>query len=113
MPRPGTDPGKWDALPAACHSLDEAGRDPRLARLSKRGLLPLFPLGTDFGADEQRLVAALLWLKGSFSPLGMLGAQPRPQDLPLLARMGLAQPRGLRERLLRRVVVVGLRRTSD
>src|SRR5215472_6498361 len=36
VPRPGTDPGKWDALPAACHSLDEAGRDPRLARLSKK-----------------------------------------------------------------------------
>src|ERR1700693_3661519 len=46
--RPGTDPGKWDALPAACHSLDEAGRDPRLARLSKkrqrsRRLTPLKP----------------------------------------------------------------------
>jgi hypothetical protein len=36
VPRLGTDLGKWDALPAACHSLDEAGRDPRLARLSKK-----------------------------------------------------------------------------
>jgi acyl-CoA hydrolase len=85
----------------------------RLATLAKRGLLPLFPLGTDFDAEEQRLVAALLWLKKNFSVLGMLGARPLPQDLPALARMGLAKPRGLRERLLRRVVSLGLRRASD
>ena len=84
----------------------------RLAPLAGRGLLPLFPLGSDFDADEQRLVAALLWLKKNFSILGMLGARPRPQDLPALARMGLAEPRGLRERLLRRVVALGLRRTG-
>jgi acyl-CoA hydrolase len=81
----------------------------RLALLAKRGLLPLFPLGTDFDAEEQRLVAALLWLKKNFSVLGMFGARPLPQDLPALARMGLAEPRGLRERLLRRVVSLGLR----
>ena len=85
----------------------------RLAPLARRGLLPLFPLGTDFDAEEQRLVAALLWLKKNFSVLGMLGARPLPQDLPALARMGLANPRGVRARLLRRVVTLGLRRASD
>jgi acyl-CoA hydrolase len=84
----------------------------RLAPLAGRGLLPLFPLGTDFDADEQRLVAALLWLKRN-TLKGLLGAPPRPQDLLALARMGLAQPRGLRERLLRRVVALGLRRALD
>jgi acyl-CoA hydrolase len=84
----------------------------RLAPLARRGLLPLFPLGTDFDAEEQRLVAALLWLKrNTFKAL--LGARALPQDLPALARMGLARPRSLRERLLRRVVTLGLRRTSD
>jgi len=84
----------------------------RLAPLARRGLLPLFPLGTDFDADEQRLVAALLWLKRN-TLKGLLGAPLRPQDLSALARMGLAEPRGLRERLLRRVVALGLRRASD
>jgi hypothetical protein len=81
----------------------------RLAPLARRGLLPLFPLGTDFDADEQRLVAALLWLKRN-TLKGLLGAPPRAQDLPALARMGLAEPRGLRERLLRRVLALGLER---
>jgi acyl-CoA hydrolase len=81
----------------------------RLAPLAKRGLLPLFPLGTDFDAEEQRLVAALLWLKRNTFK-GLLGARPRPEDLPALARMGLAKPRSPREWLLRRVVTLGLRR---
>lgn len=72
----------------------------------------MFPLGTDFDAGERRLVAALLWLKKNFSVLGMLGARPPPRDLPALARMGLARPRGVRERLLRRVVALGLQRVG-
>ena len=87
-----------------------------LAPLAARGLLPLFPLGTDFNDDEQRLVPALLWLQKNASgwrnrlklAAALPGAQPRPQDLPALARMGLAHPRGLRERLLRRVVALAL-----
>jgi hypothetical protein len=69
----------------------------------------LFPLGTDFDLEEQRLVAALLWLKKEFSIFGMMDARPRPQDLSALARMGLAKPRSLRELLLRRAVILGLR----
>ena len=87
----------------------------RLAPLARRGLLPVFPLGTDFDADEQRLVSALLWLKKS-SRLGLvsalLGSRALPQDLSALARMGLAEPQGIRERLLRQVVALGLRRTQ-
>jgi acyl-CoA hydrolase len=85
----------------------------RLAPLARRGLLPLFPLGTDFDSEEQRLVAALLWLKSNFSMLGIAAAPPpRPGDLPALARMGLDKPRSLRERLLRRIVTLGLRRVG-
>jgi acyl-CoA hydrolase len=83
----------------------------RLAPLARRGLLPLFPLGTDFGADEQRLVAALLWIKRN-AYKALFGARPRPEDLAALARMGLAKPRGMRERLLRRIVTLGLQRAE-
>jgi acyl-CoA hydrolase len=89
-------------------------RPERLTPLARRGLLPLFPLGTDFDAEEQRFVAALLWLKRHFSILGIAGApRPRAEDLPALARMGLASPRSMRERVLRRIVTFGLRRASD
>jgi hypothetical protein len=89
----------------------------RLAPLADRGLLPLFPLGTDFDADEQRLVPALLWLQRNASGWrnrlalagALIGARPRPRDAPALARMGLAEPRGLRERLMRRVMALALR----
>jgi acyl-CoA hydrolase len=88
----------------------------RLAPLAERGLLPLFPLGTDFDADEQRLVPALLWLQKNASGWrnrlalagALLGARAQPQDESALARMGLAEPRGLSERLLRRALALAL-----
>ena len=92
----------------------------RLAPLGRQGLLPAFPLGTDFDAEEQRLVPALGWLKENAShwrgraaiAAGLLGAHAAPADTAALARMGLAAPRGLRERLLRRLVVLSLRQTA-
>jgi hypothetical protein len=76
----------------------------------------VFPLGTDFDDDEQRLVRALLWLQKTASgwrkrlalAVSLLGARARPQDAPALARMGLSKPRGVRERLLRRIVALAL-----
>lgn len=81
------------------------------------GLLPAFPLGTDFDATEQQLVAALGNLKklsggwrGKLALAGgVLRASPRPGDRAALERMGLASPSGLRERLYRRLVCHGLR----
>src|SRR5205085_6583676 len=48
LPPLGADPRKWDALPAACHSLDEAGRIHasrgfRKKRQRSRQLTPLKP----------------------------------------------------------------------
>jgi acyl-CoA hydrolase len=91
----------------------------RLAPLARQGLLPAFPLGTDFNAEEQRLVPALGWLKENAShwrgraaiAAGLIGAQAAPGDASTIARMGLDAPHGLRERLLRRLVVLSLRRT--
>jgi acyl-CoA hydrolase len=89
----------------------------RLAPLGARGLLPTFPLGTDFDAEEQRLVAALLWLEKKSSnwrgrlalAAALLGAAPLPGDARALTRMGLDKPRSLRDRLLQRVVSLGLK----
>ena len=88
------------------------------ARLAPLGL-PAFPLGTDFDADEQRLVPALTWLKrnaagwrGKFALAARLApGAPLPEESRALARMGLAAPRGLQERVLRGLVALALRRT--
>jgi acyl-CoA hydrolase len=93
--------------------------DERLAPLAARGLLPPFPLGTDFDAVEQRLVPALTWLKrNSFGwrnrlvlATATLTASPAPEDRPALERLGLATPKGWRERALRGVVAHGLSRS--
>ncbi len=90
----------------------------RLAPLGTHGQLPMFPLGTDFDADEQRLVRALLWLdktaanwRGRLAIAGdLLGATPLPEDAAALARMGLDKPQSLHARLLRRVVSLGLKK---
>ena len=92
----------------------------RLAPLARQGLLPAFPLGTDFDAEERRLVPALRWLKESAShwrgraaiAAGLIGAHAAPGNAAALARMGLATPHGLRERLLRRLVALSLRQSA-
>ncbi len=112
-------PRGWRVPAAALGNTPQALAD-RLAPLGRQGLLPAFPLGTDFDAGEQRLVPALRWLKESAShwrgraaiAAGLAGASAAPGDAPALARMGLDAPRGLRERLLRRLVVLSLQRTA-
>jgi acyl-CoA hydrolase len=77
------------------------------------GRFGALPFGTDLSAEELRLAGALRKLKArSESVAGKLGiaaalARPLPRDAgsrALFDRMGLAQPNGLRERLLRRLV---------
>jgi acyl-CoA hydrolase len=112
-------PRGWRVPEAALGNTPQALAD-RLRPLARNGLLPMFPLGTDFDAEEQRLVPALRWLKESAShwrgraaiAASLAGARAAPGDAPALARMDLAAPRGLRERLLRRLVVLSLRRTD-
>ena len=92
----------------------------RLAPLAKRNLLPMFPLGTDFDTDEQRLIPALTWLKRSSAgwrgrlalAAGLLPAEPSPEDSRALARMGLAHPRGVGEHVMRGLIALALRRTE-
>ena len=90
----------------------------RLAALAARGLLPEFPLGTDFTRDEQRLIPALRWLKRHSSGWQRLAlapalatADPTREEDAALERMGLGAPRGVKEGLLRRLVALGLRQS--
>jgi acyl-CoA hydrolase len=93
----------------------------RLAPLARQDLLPVFPLGTDFDATEQRLLAALQWLKTNASgwrgrlslAAALARADPGAQDADALARMGLDAPRGFKEQLLRRMVALALERTGS
>jgi acyl-CoA hydrolase len=83
------------------------------------GLLPDYPLGSDFTAVEQRLVKALGWLKRSTATTpdrlrtilrALLGG--RSDDAEAMARMDFAAPRGLQQKLMARLVALGLRETG-
>jgi acyl-CoA hydrolase len=80
-------------------------------------LFPAFPFGSDFSAEELRLLPALVKLKNvSASKLGLVAfllkslfPQSPPADAEtLLARLNLHQPRNLGERLTRRMVLAAL-----
>jgi acyl-CoA hydrolase len=82
-----------------------------------RECFPRFPFGSDFDATELRLLPALQRLQALsankarlvvFAARAVLAGAARAEDTPLLARLGLAHPRGLAERLLRRVVARAL-----
>lgn len=90
-----------------------------LAPFRASGALPDYPLGSDFSEVEKRLVRALGWLKprgatriGKLRLLGEAMRHGRSADHAALERMDLAAPHGLRERLLRRLVALALRRTA-
>ncbi|WP_449428398.1 acetyl-CoA hydrolase/transferase C-terminal domain-containing protein [Rhodanobacter umsongensis] len=90
-----------------------------LAPLQQKGLFPTFPFGSDFTEVEQRLLPALNWLKSSSSTwrgrCRLLGATCRPGavaagEAEALARMGLAAPGRLADRVQRRLLQAALRR---
>ena len=83
---------------------------------AEAGLLPMFPFGTDFTEVEQRLIPALEILK-SASPMqlaGLLisGLSRRAEDLPCLDRLGLANPKGVKDRLYAALVRGALRNST-
>ena len=92
-----------------------------LASFRERGLFPEFPFGSDFTAEEQRLVSALQLLKGRSSTLsGKLGLffqsvfqRAAGSDLaPFMERMSLGQPKDLKEKFVRRLLALALRKTQ-
>ncbi|MCP3748425.1 acetyl-CoA hydrolase/transferase C-terminal domain-containing protein [Pseudomonas sp. SBB6] len=93
----------------------------RLQALRERHprLFPEYPLGSDFTAEERDLLRALNWLKSKFKlsevlELGKAALDaPAPEAFPAqLARMGLAQPQGLKEELYQRLLLAGLQATA-
>ncbi|MBK1732408.1 acetyl-CoA hydrolase/transferase C-terminal domain-containing protein [Thiococcus pfennigii] len=92
-----------------------------LRPLTGEGLLPRFPFGTDFTPEEQRLMPALELLKqkgrtrmgiGSLLMKGLLAGKPTDEQAVCLERMGLHQPRNLKEHLYRRLLHAALTETS-
>ena len=84
-----------------------------LARYKDDGLFPPFPFGCEFTDEELKLGRALKALKSRTQTLtgvlqvlvgaGMRGKET--QDMrPLLKRMGLDSPKGIKERLFRRLL---------
>jgi acyl-CoA hydrolase len=112
-------PRDW-RIPEAALGNTPARLAARMAALAAHGHLPMFPLGTDFDAQEQRLVAALRWLERNGSgwrarmalAAALARTAPTEQDAGALARMGLGAPRNLKDRLMRRLLGLALRRSG-
>jgi hypothetical protein len=105
----------WE-IPDAFRANTPARVRDALAPFRARGTLPEYPFGTDLTPVEQALARALRVLKRTLS--GRLHL-PELEDLkkivdvpddalPYLERMGLAEPDGLEERIMRRAVVYAL-----
>jgi hypothetical protein len=102
--------GRGQTAATMVHSPETRGNTPealaqKLAPIGKCGLLPEFPLGTDFDPDELRLIPALRWLKRHSTgwqrlelAQALLGSESTADESAALARMGLSAPRGVKER---------------
>src|SRR6266849_4288090 len=97
-----------------------ARRQEALRRVQARGLFADFPFGSDFTAEERRLLPALQWLKtraggtaakAALPGRALLAERALPEDEDSLWRMGMAPPHGISGRLLRRLVALGLAAT--
>ena len=101
-------------LPSAARNNTPDAIERGLRDAADAGLLPAFPFGTDFTDVEQRLLPALQALK-SASPTGLAAmvlhglTSSSAGDKECLARLGLAQPRNISERLYAALVRGALR----
>ena len=84
------------------------------------GLLPDYPLGSDFTAVEQRLVKALGWLKSTTNTRGgkvravlQALAAGKGDDAEAMQRMGLGAPKGAAEWLEARLLALALQKTAS
>lgn len=92
-----------------------------LGPFRRAGVLPDYPLGSDFTPLEERLVKALGWLrdhtattsaKAALAIRALAARAPDAEETEALARLDLASPRHPRERLEGALVTLALRRTS-
>ena len=130
-----TDAAHRPALAAAAQAAGKLAKDFRLAGapansraalsarlrpLRRSGVLPDYPLGSDFTPVEQRLVAALAWLQAATATrahrlrtvLAALAPNDHRDD-EALQRMGLAATGSIGERLEARLLRLALARTRD
>ncbi len=91
----------------------------RFASWRKQGYFPEVPFGTDFTKEERVLARALRSLEAStHATLGKLAVAwdaalngaPSGEIEPFLARMDLASPKSLKERVLQRVLTAAVKR---
>ena len=107
-------------LPSAARENRRLGLAARLRPLRRSGVLPDYPMGSDFTPVEERLVRALGWLKantstrsGRLRTLVAAMAAGTPDDMEAMQRMALAPPSGWRERMEARLVGYALRSTRS
>ena len=85
------------------------------------GVLPDYPLGSDFTAVEQRLVRALAWLQRRTATklgtvrtiLSAVFSSAGAADAQAMQRMDLGSPRALRDRLDARLLAMALHETRQ
>ena len=102
-------------IPAAQRNNTPEAIEAKLRPWRQRGMLPDFPFGTDFSADELVIVKALKKLKASAEhPLQLLRLLLKPIGgdesawQPYLQRMQLQDVKGLKMRVMRRLLVANL-----
>lgn len=104
-------------LPDAVRANTPQGLHDRLRAAGALPHLPKWPFGSDFDDTELQLIPALKQLKAQTASRGgriatiakaVLGARRRAEHEPLLARMGLAQPANLEERVLAKLLTSAL-----
>jgi acyl-CoA hydrolase len=108
-----------DAVPAwRGDSNSDVALQRTLSPFRRAGLLPDYPLGSDFSDVEQRLARALGWLRRATATRGgsincVLRALTASSDTDpeAMTRMRLDAPASLRERLSARLVALALRET--
>jgi acyl-CoA hydrolase len=104
-------------IPDACRDNSPARLTRALTPYRAAGYFSEYPFGTDLTGEEIALVRALGWLESRTAGAGqrlrtfgaaLMRGAPGVGHAAALARMGLAQPRGITERLQQRLVVLAL-----
>jgi acyl-CoA hydrolase len=114
--RQAKDAGKIERgfeIPAHARDNTPKAIERKLRPAREAGVLPEFPFGTDFTEVEQKLIPALGTLKSAsrFELLSLLLQPSAPADSRCLERLGLAEPKGLRDWVYARLVRSALSRT--
>lgn len=107
-------------IPAAWRENTPERLAARLRPYRQMGLLPDYPLGSDFTEVEQRLVRALGWLRertgttpAKLKLIARALTAKGSVDAEAIARMDLAAPKGLGQTLLAKLLTLALRESAQ